>query len=815
MILKKKISSGTINIFMGIVLVIFLNKASYADNNPQRIGFSNSYPTTFSDWGNAYLSGNGKMGIMVFGNPLNETVIYNDRKFFLAASNERSFNQVSPSDLEQIRNYCAEENWGAANTLANKVHGWKNGGEGNKHPGFGMLINIPQDGAISNYSRTCNFRTGEIIVKWTDNRGNWERKSFVSRKDNVVVQYLTAPKNGTISCSVQLTTDPGMNFPKDMAFTSLATTGNLNLRANYPKNTNGAGYEGVVRVVTSGGTKSVDGNVLKISNAKSVILLTRTEKYYSNCETQWDQQKIQGQLAAISTDYNILLKGQLATHQAIYDRVKLNLNAGAADRALSNEDLLARQKSSSIAVNALWERIFDAGRYYYLSSSSDQAPPDLLGIWTGDCNVGWNGFYHLDANLNLQVSGGNIGDMPEAMEGYFTLMERLKEGFQTNATKLLGCRGMLGGGNTAGLNGLISSLNFYYPYQYVTGEMGWLLYPFWEHYLITGDENFLRDRLYPLLKEMGYFYEDFLVKTDSNGKYIFAGSISPENQPGGLKFSLVNNSTFDIAGAKFCLSTLIQTCNILGLEQGSGGGVEKWKAILDKLPPYLVNSEGALQEWSWPGLKENYGHRHSSHLITVWPLREITPESTPDLYKAARITLNKKDEHKYENAGHGLLHSALNATGLKNEKSVNDKLLRLTKEDFYYNSLCTSHYDRHGIFCTDVANTVPAIMMEMLVSTSPGILELLPALPESLKKGEISGMKGRNRITIERLSWDLAAKVVNCTLRSDIDQQITLIERNGIKAIKTKTLTNGSKLGQIAREVQLKAGERTEITMGL
>jgi alpha-L-fucosidase 2 len=92
-------------------------------------------------------------------------------------------------------------------------------------------------------------------------------------------------------------------------------------------------------------------------------------------------------------------------------------------------------KKKEVAVPALWERIFDAGRYHYLSSSSVVSPPDLLGIWTGDCHAGWSGYYFLDANLNLLVVGGNIGDMPEAMEGYFTFMERLNDGFKTNTFK--------------------------------------------------------------------------------------------------------------------------------------------------------------------------------------------------------------------------------------------------------------------------------------------------------------------------------------------------------------------------------------------
>lgn len=798
-------------ILSGIILLSFLTSKAQ-----QRIGISNTYPVAFTDWANSFLAGNGKMGIMVFGNPLNETVIYNDRKFNMAKTSDRSFDQVSPEDIKKIKDYCAARDFAAANQLAVSSAHYKNGGEGNRHPGYEMLINIPASGEIANYSRTCNFKTGEITVRWTDDRGNWVRKSFVSRKDNVTVQYLKAPTKGKINCTIQLTTDSKMAFPAGMAFTNNSNISYLNIRAKYPPKTGDIGYEGVTRVVVSGGTKSINDNMLTITNADSVMMLTRTDKYYTDCEAQWNKQDLQKKLALIPASYNTLLKGQIATHQAIYDRVKIDLGAKATDRKLSNEELLAMQKTSSTAVKALWERVFDAGRYYYLSSSSELTPPDLLGIWSGDCNAGWGGFYHLDANANLQVAGGNIGNMPEAMEGYFHLNEVWKTDFETNAMKLLGCRGLLAAGNTPGLSsGLMAGINNYYPYQYATGEEGWLLYPFWEHYLITGDKVFLKNRLYPLLKDMGHFYEDFLTHTDANGKYIFAGSVSPENQPSNLKISLLNNSGFDISGAKFSLSALVETCKILGLDQGKGQGMEKWSEILSKLPPYLINSDGAIQEWSWPGLADHYNHRHSSHMLPVWPYREITPEGNSALYRAALITLEKKDAYNYENAGHGLLHSALIAANLKNGQAVDHKLLRLTREDFYYNSLATSHYPKHGTFCTDVCNTTPAIMMEMLIGSNPGMLELLPALPKELEKGAIRGIKGRNQVTIENLTWNMETGIINCTLKSAINQPITLIERQGINDVKTHVKVSSSSLGKIARTIQLKAGISTNISMRL
>ena len=597
-----------------IAVLLCFPQAIKAREFSLRQGFSYDYPKNYDDWEDSFLSGNGKMGIMVFGNPLDETVVFNDRGFNLAKKRDRSFAEVPKPVLDSIRQFCVDGEFAKANKLAVESAQWKNGGEGNRHPGFLMKIEIPQNGKIKDYKRICNFRTGEIIVSWTDNRGKWERRSFVSRKDNVAVQYLTAPSKARISCSIRLDIDPKMNFPRNMLFTKESAVDYLAMRVKYDKERGGAGYEGVTRVLVSGGEVILNGDVLNISDAKSVLLLTRTQKYYENSEEYWAKGEIQKQLSNLFPDYQKLLGRHTAEHGTIYDRVKLDLNALDKDRSLSNEKLLEIQQQSNYPVMALWERIFDAGRYYFLSSSSELTPPDLLGIWTGDCQAGWGGFYHLDANLNLQVSSGNIAAMPEAMEGYFKINEAWRDDFRLNARNLLGCRGLLACGNTPGQqSGLMAGINDYYPYQYATGEEPWLLYPFWEYFLVTGDTDFLEKRLYPMLKELGHFYEDFLTHVDANSRYIFAGSVSPENQPSNLKVSLLNNSNFDISGAKFALSALLESCRILGKKEG----VEIWSGILEKLPPYLINSDGALQEWSWPGLKDNYQHRHSSQLMML------------------------------------------------------------------------------------------------------------------------------------------------------------------------------------------------------
>lgn len=776
-----------------------------------RKGFSYTYPVTYDRWAEGFMAGNGRQGIIVFGNPRCDTVIFTNRNFNLSRSNPRTFNKVSKDDLEKIKMYLIHEQWKEANELADKVHGWKDGGDGNRHPGYKMIITLPDTGEISDYIREINYETGEIIIRYVDKLGVWERKSFVSRKDDVVVQYMTASDKCKLTATFELDIDAGMNFPQSMIFNKEIDTNYMTIRVKYPAGTNDSGYEGVTRVITDGGVKEVNGNKLIISEADSILLLTKTSKYKNNSENEWKNENLKTALDIICSDYQILLQDNIKTHGEIYNRVKINLGGTSEDRALSNEELIAKQKKSKAMIGALYERVFDAGRFYFLCSSGSHETPDLLGNWTGDCNVGWNGYYHLDANLNLQIAGGNIGNMPEAMEGYFWLIEQWKEDFKINADKLLGVRGMLAAGNSPGASsGLISALSYYYPYQYVTGEMAWLLYPFWEYYLITGDMDFLHERLYPLLREMADFYEDFLTETDKNDKFIFAGSISPETQPAGLKCSLVNNSVFDIAGARFILKTLIKTYNIIGNEPDTD--VVKWQTLYNKLPAYIINEDGALAEWVWPGFGETYEHRHSSGLVPVWPYREITFDDELNLYTAAKETLKRKDKGIYETAGHGILHAALIGANLHESGSIARKLHQLLVEDYYFGSLMTSHYNNNKVFCTDVLHTVPAIIIEMLIISDEGVLELLPALPDDFPKGFIEGVKGKSRFTIERLSFDMNIGEIICELTSDIDQILTIIYRKGIASIKSDYGDiSESLVGKHSWSIRLRQGVRTRL----
>lgn len=205
---------------------------------------SNRFPATYSKWQEALLAGNGKMGIMVFGNPLHETVVFTDRFFNFPGVKSRTFAEVPRDTLDLIKKYCAIGKFKEANDLAVRTSHWHDGGEGGRHPGFVLNIDMDADGEIKDYRRICNYETGEIIVRWSDDRGEWERRSFVSRDANVSVFELQAPASGGLSCAVSLQMLEEMNFPKGMKVNSLHAKDYLNIRVNYAPPMDAEGYEG-------------------------------------------------------------------------------------------------------------------------------------------------------------------------------------------------------------------------------------------------------------------------------------------------------------------------------------------------------------------------------------------------------------------------------------------------------------------------------------------------------------------------------------------------------------------------------------------
>ncbi|WP_158853522.1 glycosyl hydrolase family 95 catalytic domain-containing protein [Saccharothrix deserti] len=765
-----------------------------------------------SSWTDGFLTGNGEYGALLYGAPTLEKVIFNYHRLVLPNGTRSVTPPVISGRLEAVRDKALAGDYAGANRDFSA--GWSLRWTQTYHPAYELQIATPGMTTVNDYGRVTDFRTGEVTSTWTDSYGTWTRRAFVSRADGVIVHELVPASGRTIDTTLSVNTALD-GAPSWVGFATRATvtngSGYLNLRGTYPSGQGAFGYEGVTRVVPTGGTVSASGSTIVVAGATRLLLLTKLDRYESS--TAWDSQPLHAALAAITGDYPALRFRHTAIHTGMYDRSRLDLKVSDADRRLSTSELITRQNANKNVIDiALLERLYDSGRYLFISSSG-VLPPRLTGIWTGTWTGAWADDFTTDANVNLQVAGGNILDTTEAMQGYFTLILGQLAHWRTNARNLYGARGFLAPSRTDGEYGHMLHFDAGFPGHTWTGGADWLLYPLIEYYEVTGDHAFLRDKLGPALMELALFYEDFLTRTDSSGKVVFVPSFSMENAPSNTNVLLSINATGDIMAGKHALQAAIFAANALGVEQGSGQGVQRWTALLAKMPAYRTNSDNALAEWSWPGLNDQYHHRHVQHLYGAWPLHEVNPEETPGLVRTALRALEIRGDQNI--SAHGSLHRALAGARLKDGGKVYDNLRKIIGNNMVFKSLMTSHNPNLDIYNADAANAIPGVLAEALVYSRPGVLEILPALPAQLAKGTITGVRARGRIRVHSFSWDLPARTATLSITSDINQEVTLISRPGMASVTTSAPVAASPLGSHARKVTLAAGQRTDITVSL
>lgn len=424
-----------------------------------------------------------------------------------------------------------------------------------------------------------------------------------------------------------------------------------------------------------------------------------------------------------------------------------------------------------------------------------------------------------NANINMQIALGPQGDLREGMDAYFNWMESLVPDFRVNAKNIFGMRGThysLCPQQNVGVSFHYSradSTGEIWPHPFWLSAGGWCVRPFWDHYLVTGDEKFLRERIVPAYKDLALFYEDFLTVTDKDGNYIFAPSFSPENNPlnTGSSAMIAINASMDIAVCREVLTNLIESCELLGIDADS---IPKWKAMLDKLPPYLLEADGTLKEWSWPTLEERYNHRHISHLYGVWPGDEIDPDRTPELACSAMIADRKRVPERL--AAHGRLHRALVGARLKDCYMVDTELRQLIEQGYVAATLRCSH-DPYANYIPDAQGGIPTIMMEMLAYSRPGVIEVLPALPETLVTGSMDGMLLRTFARLDKLKWNMDTRTVDLTVTSFRKQDVTLVARYGIEEINASAgaLTAPLKRGAANCDLHLPEGKAVTIRLKL
>lgn len=717
-------------------------------------------------WEDAYLSGNGRHGALVLGDPGDDRVVVTHHSLVRPDGGPQPGPPALAHELPALQDalLCGDVTAAERFTDGRPLR-WVRA----FHPAFQVRF-VRDDGVGHGYRRAVDFATGVTQARC----GAWCSRVFVSRADDVVVRYVTgAGLDGEVALDPRLDGVPDrLGIGRGVVLTPYGAR--LTLRCRYPDDD--LGFTGVTLALVRGGVASVGGTGLRVEGASGLLLLTRVRRHAGELDTASEAGALADLIApGGSTDatYDTLLARHEALHRPAYERVALDLDAPRHQRGLPGSELLERPKSP-----ALLERLFAAGRYHLLSSSG-ALPPRLTGLWTGTWDTAWSGAFTTDANLNLQTASAVACDLPETLDAQAALIQGQLAHWRDNARLIFGARGIVAPAHTDGESGHAYHYQRAYPMHLWTAGADWLLTPLLEQAEATGERPAW---LAAAVTELAVFYEDFLTRTGPDGRIAIVPSYSPENRPANASWGTVN-ATMDIAAARHALRTAA------AWHPGPDG--DRWAALAERLPDYRVGEDGALAEWAWPGLADAYDHRHLSHLYPVWPHHDITPYDTPDLAKAARRALELRGAEN--DSAHGHLHHALIAARLRDAPRVADCLRQVLGGDYFHTSLMSAHYPRRDVYNADAAHTLPALVAEALLQSTPDRLVLLPALPADWRRGAVRGLRTRFGARVD-LRWGGG----RCTahIRPDRDADIDL-----------KTPAGD------AGRLRLKAGEDHELTV--
>ncbi|GGY86253.1 glycosyl hydrolase family 95 catalytic domain-containing protein [Streptomyces poonensis] len=705
-------------------------------------------PQPAERWEDAFLSGNGRHGVMVFGEPNDDRVIVTHHTLVRPNGGERARPPELAARLPELQDRLLTGEPDAAEDFTD--------GRGLQwvqpfHPAFRIRLRRPSSADSRRdrrspeprrylrsddprrYRRAVDFTTGVVEAVFE----GWSSRVFVSRADDVIVQRITAEE-------LEITLDhqlPGAPPKLAVGHGAVLTAEGalLSLRARYPDSDRA--YTGVTLVAVTGGRATLTPPGVRIEGAASVLLLTRVVRHTGEldvtahgrelCELLPDADEPDS--AEDPDPYTHLLTRHTALHRTAYTRVTLDLAADPAERALPGSELLKRPDS-----RALLERLHAAGRYHLLSASG-MLPPRLTGLWTGDWDTAWSGAFTTNANLNLQTASAAAAALPEVTEAHAQLIHHQLPDWRENARAIFGARGIVAPSHTDGENGHTYHFSREYPLHLWTAGADWLLKPLVDHDETRGERD---PRTGAALAEVALFYEDFLTRTDADGHLLVLPSYSPENRPANASWGAIN-AAMDLSAARHALRTAA------AYHPGTADA-DRWRALADRLPPHRVNADGALAEWARPGLDDTYDHRHLSHLYGVWPLDEITPYDTPELAAAAYRALELRGAEN--DSAHGHLHHALVAARLGDGTRVRAALAHVLTGDYFHVSLMSAHYPHRDVYNADAAHALPAVLIEMLIHSTPDRLVLLPALPDAYPEGRLSGVRTRFGAEVD-LEW--------------------------------------------------------------